>query len=108
MLGLYAACAGRRTELNIDEALLPRDPRENLGIDLHSRASISWQEGEKEASSLRAWGERVECGGDLGEVSGDHFDGLCDYKALLAWVQNRSIGAVYRLTIIAIEGEMEL
>ena len=104
----YAAGAGRRTELDVDEALLPRDPGENLGVDLHHSASISRQEGKKQASSLCAWGEWVECGGDLGEVSGNHPGGLCDWGSMSACAYLTVCSGAGRPTRIAIEEEMEL
>lgn len=69
---------GRHTELDVDEALLSGELWENFGINLHRVARISWQEGQKQASGLCAWRERVESGRDLGEVSGDHFGKLGD------------------------------
>lgn len=64
---------GSRTELDVDEALLSRQARENICLHLHCLARISWQKGQKQASSLCFRRERVEGSGNLGEVSGDHF-----------------------------------
>lgn len=65
-----ATAVGRRTGLNVDDAILPQKFWEDLGINLHGFARISWQKGKEQASGLCAWRERVESCRDLSEVVG--------------------------------------